>query len=61
MEGRKHIETLAEDLAAHGIAALRFDAPGSGESEGTFEHDYTMTNYIAAVADVLQYAKISRV
>ncbi len=53
----KHIETLAEDLAAHGIAALRFDAPGSGESEGTFEHDYTMSNYIAAVADVLQYAK----
>jgi len=53
----KHIETLAEDLAAHGIAALRFDAPGSGESEGTFEHDYTMTNFIAAVADVLKYAK----
>ncbi len=53
----KHIETLADDLEKLGIAALRFDAPGSGESDGTFEKDYTLTNYIASVADVLGYAK----
>lgn len=53
----KHIETLAEALCDAGIAALRFDAPGSGESEGTFEHDYTMTNYIAVVEDVLKFAQ----
>ncbi|QQS18850.1 alpha/beta fold hydrolase [Candidatus Saccharibacteria bacterium] len=55
----KHIETLAEELARAGIAVLRIDAPGSGESEGTFENDYTMTNYISAVEDVLAWAQIS--
>lgn len=55
----KHIETLAEELVKVGIAALRFDAPGSGESEGTFERDYTLTNYIACVADVLAWAQAS--
>jgi pimeloyl-ACP methyl ester carboxylesterase len=54
-----HIEALAEELVKAGIAALRIDAPGSGESEGTFEKDYTMKNYIAAVADVLSWAQIS--
>lgn len=53
----KHIESLADDLEKLGIATLRFDAPGSGESDGTFEKDYMLTNYIASVADVLGYAK----
>lgn len=55
----KHIETLAEELVKNGIAALRFDAPGSGESEGTFAEDYTLTNYIACVEDVLAWAQAS--
>ncbi len=53
----KHIETLAEELVHAGLAALRYDAPGSGESEGTFEHEYTLTHYIESVADVLAWAQ----
>jgi dienelactone hydrolase len=53
----EHIATLADDLAAAGIAALRFDAPGSGDSEGTWEEHYRLTNYLDDVADVLAYAK----
>jgi dienelactone hydrolase len=52
-----HLAALAADLAAVGIAALRFDAPGSGESEGTWAEHYRLTNYIADVTDVLAYAK----
>jgi alpha-beta hydrolase superfamily lysophospholipase len=52
-----HLVTLAADLAAAGIAALRFDAPGSGQSEGTWGEHYRLTNYLADVADVLAYAK----
>ena len=58
--GRKeevHIVTLAEELRRSGIATLRFDAPGSGESDGTPDPDYTMTNYISVVKDVLRYAQ----
>jgi pimeloyl-ACP methyl ester carboxylesterase len=58
--GRKeegHLTSLAVDLAAVGIAALRFDAPGSGESEGTWAEDYRLTNYLNAVPAVLEYAK----
>ena len=53
----EHIVTLADDLAAVGIAALRFDAPGSGESQGTWADDYRLTNYIEAVPDVFSYGK----
>jgi pimeloyl-ACP methyl ester carboxylesterase len=52
----EHIATLADDLAEAGIAALRFDAPGSGESEGTWAQDYRFANYLAAVLDVRAYA-----
>jgi alpha-beta hydrolase superfamily lysophospholipase len=58
--GRKeegHIVSLAEDLAAAGIAALRFDASGSGQSEGTWAEHYRVSNYLADVSDVLEYAK----
>jgi uncharacterized protein len=57
--GRKeerHIETLAQDLAAAGIAALRFDASGSGQSEGTWAEHYRVSNYVADVSDVYDYA-----
>ena len=53
----EHIATLAEALAYQGIAALRFDAPGSGESEGTWAEDYRVNKYVSAVGDVLEYAK----
>ena len=52
----QHITSLANDLAEHGIASLSFDAPGSGKSEGSWENDYRVTNYIDAVSDVYDYA-----
>lgn len=58
--GRKeegHLKSLAAELAAAGIAALRFDAPGSGASDGTWQDHYTLTNYLAVLPDVLQVAK----
>jgi len=57
--GRKeegHIVSLAEALAKAGIAALRFDASGSGESEGTWAEHYRASNYLADVADAYDYA-----
>jgi pimeloyl-ACP methyl ester carboxylesterase len=51
-----HIEALSQQLGAAGIITVRFDAPGSGESEGTWEKDYRVTNYIDAVNDVYEYA-----
>jgi pimeloyl-ACP methyl ester carboxylesterase len=52
----EHLATLAINLATAGIAALRFDAPGSGESGGTWEKDYRVSNYLADVGDVYDYA-----
>lgn len=51
-----HLATLAEELVAEGISSLRFDAPGSGESEGSWAHDYRLTNYLEAVKDVIEFA-----
>jgi pimeloyl-ACP methyl ester carboxylesterase len=52
-----HVITLADELAKAGIAALRFDSPGTGESEGTWEQDYRLSSYISIIPDVLEYAK----
>src|SRR5690349_9952145 len=53
----EHLASHAHELPAPGIAALRFDAPGSGESDGTWAEHYRLSNYLADVADVLAYAK----
>lgn len=50
-----HIDSLAKELAAHGICAVRLDAPGSGESEGTWQDDYRLSSYLEAVDDVYDY------
>ena len=52
----EHIVSLANSLAAAGIAALRFDAPGSGESEGSWAEDYRVTKYLDDISDVYEYA-----
>jgi|GEM_PF-156450 len=52
-----HITTLAQALASNGFFAVRFDCSGSGESEGTFEKDYHVQNYLDDIEDVFDYAK----
>jgi pimeloyl-ACP methyl ester carboxylesterase len=52
-----HLATLANVLTEAGIAALRFDAPGLGESEGTWADDYRASNFITAIYDVTEYAQ----
>ncbi len=44
----------ARDLAAHGIAALRFDFRGSGESEGDFE-DVTVSGEVSDARAALDF------
>lgn len=51
-----HLETLAQELVRRGIATIRFDAPGSGESDGTFADDYRLTNYLSSIFTVLDFA-----
>jgi alpha-beta hydrolase superfamily lysophospholipase len=53
----EHIESLAAELASSGMATIRFDAPGSGESGGTWAEHYRPSNYLADVLDVVAYAK----
>lgn len=53
----EHIVDLARELSGRGFVVIRFDASGSGESEGTMKDDYRMTNYLAdidAVYDVIR-------
>lgn len=44
----------AEYLADRGFLALAFDPPGTWESNGKIE-DYTTTNYIKAVNEIIEY------
>lgn len=53
----QHLATLAEELCSQGIAALRFDAMGSGDSGGTFAMNYRLTNYLTNVSTVLKFAE----
>lgn len=53
----EHLDSLAKALCARGIGALRYDAPGSGESDGTFADDYRMTNYLASVENVVAFVR----
>ncbi|MGH6927240.1 MAG: serine aminopeptidase domain-containing protein, partial [Dongiaceae bacterium] len=47
---------IAEALAGHGIAVLRFDFTGLGASEGDFAH----TNFSSNVQDVVKAADFLR-
>lgn len=47
------IGRIAETLAHHGIATLRFDFTGLGDSEG----DFSETNFSSSVADLTQAAR----
>lgn len=53
----KHIAILAKDLEKAGFVALRFDCSGFGESEGTPEDDYRMSNYLTDVESVYDFVR----
>lgn len=50
------LRILADSLEAHGIASLRFDFNGHGQSEGRFE-DMTVPNEIEDARRVVAYAQ----
>lgn len=52
-----HIEELAKSLAKNGFAAITFDCSGSGESEGTFEKDYLVSNYLEDIKYIYNYVQ----
>jgi len=52
-----HLEELAKTLVQNGFTVIRFDASGSGESEGTFEKDYLMSNYLEDIKCVYEYVQ----
>ena len=57
--GRKEgplFEIIADSLAAHGIASIRFDFNGHGESEGEFV-DMTVPNEIEDAKKVYEYVR----
>lgn len=41
-----HLKELAQSLMQNGFTAIRFDCSGSGDSGGTFEKNYLMSNYL---------------
>jgi len=53
----EHLERLAKTLEQNGFAAIRFDVSGSGESEGVFEKDYLMSNYLKDIKSVYDYLR----
>ncbi len=57
--GRKDgpmFELIADSLAMHGIASVRFDFNGHGESEGKFE-DMTVPNEIEDTKHIIEYVR----
>lgn len=53
LEGRGFFRRLSEQLAQAGVAAIRFDFAGSGESDGTFE-EMTLSTELADALTVFQ-------
>lgn len=46
---------LAIELSRRGIMVIRFDASGSGESQGTMKDDYRMSNYLSDIDIVYEF------
>jgi uncharacterized protein len=51
----KQLTSLAEALQEAGIGSIGFDASGCGKSEGTWENDYRMSNYVTDIDSVYEY------
>jgi uncharacterized protein len=52
-----HLKELADELTRNGFVAVRFDCSGSGESGGTFEKDYLMSNYLEDIESVYDHVR----
>jgi uncharacterized protein len=52
-----HLEKLAKKLVEFGFVTVRFDTSGSGESDGRFEEDYSMSNYLEDIGCVYDFIK----
>jgi hypothetical protein len=50
-----HIATFTEALSENGILAIRFDSFGVNESEGKFEEDFRVSQYISDVEAVQNF------
>ena len=53
----EHIKQLAVELVNNNFVAIRFDASGYAESEGTAEEDYRLTSYFSDAEFVYSYLK----
>ena len=57
-QGDGHFAPLAEDLAAHGIATVRLDFAGCGDSTEPYAN-YTLANMAADVDSVIGYMQVT--
>jgi uncharacterized protein len=53
----EHLDGLAKTLAKNEFVAVRFDCSGSGDSDGSFEKDYSMSNYLTDIGSVYEYLR----
>jgi pimeloyl-ACP methyl ester carboxylesterase len=49
---RDHVERLSREL---GCLAISFDPPGTWDSEGSIGKNYTVTNYLEAIDEVIEF------
>lgn len=56
----QHLIDICEGLEVANIGAIRFDASGWGESEGTVDEDFRFSHYLDDVDDVIEWLRKER-